>query len=102
MFISALQCDGDWDTREAKPDPQTILRICEKLKIPPKDSIMIGDNETDILAGFRAGCRATVFVKTGGWNENQLKKLLMKRAQLSPKEVGKVLVLPSIDQLPKS
>lgn len=40
-----------------KPKPGMILKLAEKYKIDLKNSWMIGDRETDIEAGIRAGCK---------------------------------------------
>jgi phosphoglycolate phosphatase len=39
----------------AKPDPAPYLETAKRLGIPAKDSIMIGDSETDILTARAAG-----------------------------------------------
>lgn len=38
-----------------KPSPEPLLMICEKLKVLPGESIMIGDTELDIQCGKNAG-----------------------------------------------
>ena len=47
-----------------KPNPGMLIKSAKELNINLKQSYMIGDNITDILAGERAGCK-TVLVKTG-------------------------------------
>ncbi len=44
-------------SRCRKPEPGMILDLAEKYDIDIKDSWMIGDMDTDILAGIRAGCK---------------------------------------------
>lgn len=40
-----------------KPSPKMILELAEKYNINLKESYMIGDRDTDIEAGKRAGCK---------------------------------------------
>lgn len=47
-----------------KPQPGMIERACIIHDIDPRQSVMIGDRPSDIVAGQRAGCR-TIWVKTG-------------------------------------
>lgn len=47
-----------------KPRPGLLLRAARELGIDPKESIMIGDRITDIVAGARAGCK-TILAETG-------------------------------------
>jgi D,D-heptose 1,7-bisphosphate phosphatase len=39
-----------------KPEPGMLLQACEEFSLSLKNSIMIGDNLSDMLAGQRAGC----------------------------------------------
>lgn len=43
--------------KEKKPSPFSIKSILEEYSIDKKDAIMIGDNHTDIEAGFYAGIK---------------------------------------------
>lgn len=47
-----------------KPSPQMIFQAVKEFDIDLSKSFLIGDNVTDIEAGFNAGCR-TILVKTG-------------------------------------
>lgn len=47
-----------------KPQPGMLLRAAEELSIELKESWMIGDKSSDILAGKAAGTR-TILVRTG-------------------------------------
>lgn len=45
-----------------KPDPRLFLRACERLKVTPTDTLMIGDSlPCDVEGATRAGCRAWYF-----------------------------------------
>jgi HAD superfamily hydrolase (TIGR01549 family) len=55
-------------TREdapAKPRPEPLWLICERLGIPPAAALMVGDFKLDILAGRNAGTR-TALLTNGG------------------------------------
>jgi phosphoglycolate phosphatase len=49
-----LVVSGDTVTRK-KPDPMPLQYSCDKLKLEPKEAIMVGDSCNDIEAGFSAG-----------------------------------------------
>lgn len=40
-----------------KPSPEPLLMICEKLKVLPIDTIIVGDTELDIQCGKNAGTK---------------------------------------------
>ncbi|MBP9690989.1 HAD-IA family hydrolase [Candidatus Woesebacteria bacterium] len=43
------------DTKKNKPDPDPIIEAMKRLSATPEETIMIGDNEVDIVAAQRAG-----------------------------------------------
>jgi len=47
---------GD-DVREGKPSPEIVLLACERLGISPAEALLVGDTQSDVEAGRRAGCR---------------------------------------------
>ncbi len=49
-----------------KPHPETILTICRRLSIPPKETVMVGDSVTDMVMGRRAGVALTIGILEGG------------------------------------
>jgi len=53
------------DVKNTKPDPEMIFNICQKLKISPGESIMIGDTINDMIMGKNAGVALTVGVLNG-------------------------------------
>ena len=65
-MISMVIC-GD-DQISSKPSPEPILKICNELKINPKNTIMIGDTSVDIHAGLNAKCGKIIGVLSGGYN----------------------------------
>jgi pyrophosphatase PpaX len=57
---------GD-DVKRGKPDAEIVLEACEKLKTKPENAILVGDTETDFMAGKSAGCSVIgVGVKSAG------------------------------------
>jgi HAD superfamily hydrolase (TIGR01509 family) len=54
---------GD-DIRRMKPEPDQICLACQRLRVKPEESVMIGDTEEDVIAGRKAGCR-TIKVSWG-------------------------------------
>ena len=42
---------------EKKPSPIPLLEIARRLKVDPKKALMVGDSQTDIEAGKRAGMK---------------------------------------------
>jgi pyrophosphatase PpaX len=43
--------------RRGKPSPETVIKACELLKVEPKDTILVGDTQSDVKAGRSAGCK---------------------------------------------
>ncbi len=44
------------DVINAKPNPEIVLKACKRLKVEPKDVILVGDTDSDVKAGKKAGC----------------------------------------------
>lgn len=57
---------GD-DVKEKKPHPALLLAACERLGLPPREVLMMGDSVNDALAAQAAGC-PVILVETG-YNE---------------------------------
>ncbi len=59
----------DWDVAvsreisDPKPSPAAVISACELMGVSPRDVVMIGDFEYDVLSGARAGSR-TVFIRS--------------------------------------
>jgi len=45
------------DVERAKPDPEPVFKALAELKSTPQETIMVGDNHHDILAGKNAGTK---------------------------------------------
>jgi histidinol-phosphate phosphatase family protein len=54
-----------------KPKPGMILKAAEKHAIDLTRAWMIGDSAKDVECGLRAGCRGTILLKTGKWEQAQ-------------------------------
>ncbi|MCP4761099.1 MAG: HAD family hydrolase [archaeon] len=50
---------------KTKPDPDGILKLCEKYGIKKTRTVFIGDMVTDIQAGLSAGIKSTISVASG-------------------------------------
>ncbi len=51
---------GYRDTQNHKPDPEPVNHALLKLKVNPKNAILVGDRAEDIKAGRAANCHAVV------------------------------------------
>ena len=60
-----------------KPSPEMIFELSRKLSLDLRNSILIGDRSSDLIAGSRARLKALFHVKTGhGFNErDSIKKM---------------------------
>jgi D-glycero-D-manno-heptose 1,7-bisphosphate phosphatase len=53
------------DHPDRKPAPGMLLRAARELGLDLAKSWMVGDRESDVLAGRNAGCRESILVRTG-------------------------------------
>jgi D-glycero-D-manno-heptose 1,7-bisphosphate phosphatase len=53
------------DHPDRKPAPGMLLRAARELHLDLSSSWMVGDRESDVLAGRNAGCRESILVRTG-------------------------------------
>ena len=53
------------DHADRKPSPGMLLRAARELSLDLCRSWMIGDTQSDVLAGRNAGCLASVLIRTG-------------------------------------
>lgn len=44
------------EVKRGKPSPEIVFKACNYLKVEPKDVFLVGDTESDVLAGKAAGC----------------------------------------------
>jgi len=71
-----------------KPDPEIVFTICDRLGLKPRQSIVVGDAESDIRAGLNAGCLAAVGVETGLTSQERLLAL----TPLVISDVSKIII----------
>jgi HAD superfamily hydrolase (TIGR01509 family) len=64
------------DVKIAKPDPEIVLKACEKFKLNPSEVVLVGDTESDIKAGKKAGCKVIGVNIDADYRINELKDLL--------------------------
>jgi HAD superfamily hydrolase (TIGR01662 family) len=58
------------EVKSSKPDPDVVEVVLDKLKVDPKEALMIGDTPFDIDAAKKAGVR-TIALRCGGyWSDN--------------------------------
>ena len=63
-YIDMIVC-GDDKEGMPKPNPHNALYICDRLRVSPSDTIMVGDTPADTLMGQQAKLGLTVGVLTG-------------------------------------
>lgn len=74
------------DVGSIKPEPRIFLAALEKLKISPKDAVMVGDSlEQDILGAKGVGMKS-VWINVGGENGYNLPDF----------EISSILQLPEV------
>ncbi len=63
-LFDMILCGGE--VSPAKPDPETIFKICRTLSVSPQETAMVGDSVTDMMMGKRAGVALTIGILEGG------------------------------------
>ena len=58
-----LACADDGFPNKPAPDP--VLRLCERLGVPPRRTAVVGDSPADLRMGRSAGVARTIAVLTG-------------------------------------
>lgn len=67
-----------------KPKPGMILKACAELGIDIGKSYMVGDRNSDIIAGNLAGCRATILVSGKKSDEGPIETDLVVARDIRP------------------
>ena len=88
---------GDTCARR-KPDPQPLLFACESLRVPPPQSLMVGDSVNDVEAARAAGI--PVVCVSYGYNEGRAPQTLECDRLLD--SLTELLPLLEIPRLPSS
>jgi HAD superfamily hydrolase (TIGR01509 family) len=63
------------DVKASKPAPDVIMAALEKIALPPKEVVLLGDTPYDIAAAKKAGV-ATIALRSGGFSDEQLQGAL--------------------------
>ncbi|MDP8230781.1 MAG: HAD family hydrolase [Candidatus Gorgyraea atricola] len=63
---------GEDKVKNSKPAPDMLMYILKKLDVSPRNSIMVGDANTDVLMGKNANLKASIGVCTGLTNKDKL------------------------------
>ncbi len=69
---------GD-STEKTKPEPEPILKACKNLETSPKNTVLIGDTETDIKSAKRAGSKSIGINVNGDARIENLEELFNKQ-----------------------
>ncbi|MGC9360596.1 MAG: HAD family hydrolase [Anaerolineae bacterium] len=69
-LFDAIVC-GD-DGIPLKPAPDMVLQICERLSIPPRETVVIGDTAADLVMAREAGAMAAIGVLSGAGTREDL------------------------------
>jgi phosphoglycolate phosphatase-like HAD superfamily hydrolase len=64
-YFNSIIALGTVDQKNAKPEAYGILKCIKELKSTPKESLAVGDKDTDIIAGARAGTFTALIVRSG-------------------------------------
>lgn len=86
----AFTLAGD-EVEKLKPDPEGVLRLCEFLRVNPKEFVYVGDSDFDMMAAHRAGAGAYQAVWAEGVNrygDSQLKSLADLRMAIERGRLG--------------
>jgi HAD superfamily hydrolase (TIGR01549 family) len=71
QLFKAIVTEKDYEKK--KPDPQGLLKCCEKLHLQPKECAYVGDAAHDMEAAKKAGCKA-IGTTTGNFSLEELRK----------------------------
>ena len=63
-LFEAVVCGGE--VTFPKPHPEMIFTICQRLSIPPRETIFIGDTVTDMVMGKSAEVALSIGIVEGG------------------------------------
>lgn len=63
-YFGSIVALGTVEQKNAKPEPYGILKCIRDLNGSPKESLVVGDKDSDIIAGIRAGAFTAVIVRS--------------------------------------
>lgn len=82
-----------------KPNPNMILRASKKLNIDLKNSIIVGDRKSDILAGLNSGIRLIIHTKTGHGKDERKDVIKLKEEKKSENKF-KIINIDNLCEFP--
>ena len=82
-----------------KPSPNMILRATKLLNIDLKNSIIVGDRKSDILAGVNSGINLMVHTKTGH-GECERKDVIRIQKKMNNINNSKFITINDLSQFP--
>ncbi len=63
-YFDSIVALGTVDQKNAKPEAYGILKCIKELNSSPKESLVVGDKDSDIIAGVRAGTLTVIMVRS--------------------------------------
>lgn len=63
------------DVKRGKPAPDMVLKACKKLGVEPKNTILVGDTNNDMVAGKNAGCITVGYKIKGDYRIDRLNEV---------------------------
>ena len=80
LFQDAVTSD---DRFPMKPAPDALLALMERNRLDPKECLMIGDREIDILSGVNAGMDGLLFDPDGFYPTTKAMKTVRSMAEIT-------------------
>ena len=78
---------GADDVNEGKPEPDMIIEACKQMKIDPSETIYVGDELVDAIAGTRAGVN-TIIIVSKEPDVSQYTELVIDSGAFSLPQIG--------------
>ena len=64
------------DVKRSKPAPDLVIKSCKKLRIKPKEAILVGDTKYDMIAGKKAGVVTVGYKIKGDYEIDNLENVI--------------------------
>ena len=64
-YFDSIIALGTVEQKNAKPEAHGILKCVKELSSSPEETLMVGDRDIDIIAGFRAGTHTAIIIRSG-------------------------------------
>ncbi|MGQ9721017.1 MAG: HAD family hydrolase [Candidatus Jordarchaeum sp.] len=64
QYFDSIVALGTIEQKNAKPEAYGILKCIKELNSSPRDSLVVGDKDSDIIAGVRAGTLTAIIVRS--------------------------------------